>query len=242
MTPRLVRGILLLGFALLIAKIFLAGQMPRYMAPALDPLTGLTAIVLAVMGAIELRGVLRPRIRRDLQAPGQEQGVTGLLLAVPIVLGLALAPKALGASAFADEDLTRYMVTVGPPPSVARDARPLATDGPIEGIDRMAAYLTQQGDRAVGQRARALGLGVRGAGLGSDELTLLRFSIVHCVADAQPLGLLVVASDAASWERDQWVQVDGVLDTRDRAGARLVTIVADSIVPIEEPPNPYLTQ
>ena len=53
---RLVRAALLLGFAGLIAKLFAAGQMVKYMTPALDPLTALTGVALAVMGAIELRG------------------------------------------------------------------------------------------------------------------------------------------------------------------------------------------
>ena len=34
------RGALLVGSALLIAKLFLAGEMVRYMSPALDPLAG----------------------------------------------------------------------------------------------------------------------------------------------------------------------------------------------------------
>jgi uncharacterized repeat protein (TIGR03943 family) len=240
MTARSVRATLLLGFALLIAKIFFAGQMVRYMAPALDPLTVLTAFVLAAMGAVELGGV-RPSRRID-DASGQEQAATGFLLAIPIVIGLLLAPKALGSSMFGDEDLTRIITAVGPSAVAPRRDGQSASEEPVENIPEMAAYLRQDGDRPVGRRARAVGLGVRGMGLGLDELALIRFSIVHCVADAQPLGLLVVTPDAATWERDQWVQVEGILETRERSGARLVTIVADSIVPIEEPRNPYLTQ
>ena len=50
----LVRGGLLLGFSALIAKLFIAGEMVRYMAPALDPLTALTGVAMAAMGAMEI--------------------------------------------------------------------------------------------------------------------------------------------------------------------------------------------
>jgi hypothetical protein len=57
----LVRGGLLLGFSALIAKLFIAGEMVRYMAPTLDPLTALTCVAMGVMGVMEIAaGPRRP--------------------------------------------------------------------------------------------------------------------------------------------------------------------------------------
>src|SRR5262249_22453837 len=47
---RLLRGVLLIGFAALIAKLFITGEMTRYMAPALDPLMAFTGVVVGAMG------------------------------------------------------------------------------------------------------------------------------------------------------------------------------------------------
>ena len=86
----------------------------------------------------------------------------------------------------------------------------------------------------------AIGLVAHSADLPPNEFILLRYMIVHCVADARPIGLLVASSDGAAWGVDQWVAIDGSLASRERSGDRLVTIVADRIVPTDEPGNPYL--
>ena len=60
MTRHYARAALLGGFALLIAKLFLANQMVKYMSPSLDPLTALTGALLAVMAVMELRAARAP--------------------------------------------------------------------------------------------------------------------------------------------------------------------------------------
>ena len=50
-TAAIGRAVLLLASAALIAKLLAIGEMVKYMAPALDPLTALTGFVFAVMGA-----------------------------------------------------------------------------------------------------------------------------------------------------------------------------------------------
>ena len=68
-----------------------------------------------------------------------------------------------------------------------------------------------------------------------EQTPVLRFSIVHCVADARPVALLVVAPASVNIQSDQWVQIDGELSSRAREGDRLVTIVARRITPVAEP-------
>ena len=77
-------------------------------------------------------------------------------------------------------------------------------------------------------------------GLQRREFALLRCSIVHCVADARPVVLLVIAPGDTAPPADSWVQVEGVLSSRDCRGGRLVTIAADRILPVAEPQDPYL--
>src|SRR5205823_3580129 len=50
----LVRGLLLLAVAGLIAKLLVSGQIALYMSPALNPLSGCAGVVLAGMGVFEL--------------------------------------------------------------------------------------------------------------------------------------------------------------------------------------------
>ena len=246
MIHRYVRAALLFGFALLIAKLFVAGEMVKYMSPALDPLTALAGVVLAAMGVVELRGGRAdepPEGAIDdhgLGADRAEQAVTSLLLVVPLALGFLVVPRALGASALGGEEVANLLLSFGAGPAPARAAVPAPPPARIEDVPDLLAYLGRHGEAGLGQRVHVTGRVARSPRLEPDELALLRFSIAHCVADARPLGLLVVAARADTWAPDQWVRVEGTLDRRERDGDRLVSIVAETIAPIEEPSNPYL--
>jgi putative membrane protein len=246
MTHRHVRAALLLGSALLIAKLFFAGEMVKYMNPALDPLTALTGVLLAVMGAMELRG---SRTSEDADhghgraSDRLEQTLTNLLLLVPLALGFLIVPRALGSSALGGESVTNLLLTFGTGPAPAArspSSPPPPPAKPIEDIPDLMTYLRQAGELGVGQQVRVTGLVARSEALRPEEFALLRYSIAHCVADARPLGLLVVTGGDVSWSTDQWVQIDGTLESHEREGDRLVTIAANSITAIEEPNNPYL--
>ena len=234
---RLARSALLLGLAVLIAKLFATGQMALYMSPALDPLTALAAVVLASMGVLEAWVGLRGARAGHTEPAGVDQTLTYLLVLVPLLLGLFVAPRALGSSALGGENVSSLVL------SFARQASPTAaglTTQPIDDVADLLAFLRRAGEAGVGQHVHALGLVARSNDLEPNEFVLLRYSIAHCVADARPIALLVVAPGAAAWRTDTWVEIDGRLGSRERAGDRLVSILADRIVPTEEPSNPYL--
>jgi putative membrane protein len=240
-TIHLRRGTLLLGFAALIAKLFIAGEMVKYMAPALDPLTALTAIVMAVMGVVELMGGWHRAHDHGHQVDAIEQTLTCVLVLLPIGLGILVTPRALGVGALGGENVERLLVAYAPGPAPSPGATPPAPSQPITDTAGLLAYLEQSGVSGVGQRVRVAGLALRGQSQGEREFTLLRYFIAHCVADARPLALLVFASANPPVAADQWVEVEGVLGVSEREGSRLVTIVADRARPIPEPPNPYLS-
>jgi uncharacterized repeat protein (TIGR03943 family) len=236
---RRLRAALLFGFAILIAKLFVAGEMVKYMAPALDPLTGLTGLVLAAMAVMELRGARTVHAHGSGSA-GIEQALTYALVVLPIALGLAVSPRALGAGALGGEDVASLLLAYAPG-GTRTSAGPPAPARAVDDTAGLLAYLQQAGEGGVGQRVRATGLALRSEELGDGEFALLRYSIAHCVADARPVGLLVIASGEREIPVDRWVEVEGALAVRDRQGDRLVTITAERIAPIEEPRSPYLS-
>ena len=198
MSPtRIVRGLLLLGIALLIGKLLATGQMGKYMAPGLDPLSALTALVLSAMAVVELRGA---RAGRRREAPGAEptaphgvdESLTAALLLVVLSVGFVVTPRALGTSGLGGERVTGLLLAFAP-------------------------------------------------GSGADEAALLRYAIVHCVADARPVAFVVVAPPGTELPADQWIEVEGTLAARERGGIRLVAVQARQITPVEEPANPYLS-
>jgi uncharacterized repeat protein (TIGR03943 family) len=241
--------VLLFGLGLVIAKLLLTGQMHYYLSPGLDPLAALTAALLASMGALELHGALPPRM--GSAAPGAP-GVPGAsveldtvltlgVVAVPLLLGLTFIPHGLGSSALGGMPASRLVLafdTTTSPPSP--EAAPPAPRRSIDDVPDLLGYLRQTGMAGVGQHVRVRGLVARDDNLSADEFVLLRYSIVHCVADAQPLGFLVLNARQNGWQTDQWVEIDGTLATQPRGDDRLVAIDAHQIVPTEEPLEPYV--
>jgi uncharacterized repeat protein (TIGR03943 family) len=167
-----------------------------------------------------------------------EGGLTYAVVLLPLVLGMVVAPRALGTSALGGERVTRLLLTFAPgspaPPHRASAAAAVDDIGPL------LAYLRKVGDSSVGQRVRVTGMVTRSDALGADEFALLRYAIAHCVADARPVALLVVAPTPPDVGSDQWVEIEGEVASREREGDRLVTILARRITPVEEPRNPYL--
>jgi uncharacterized repeat protein (TIGR03943 family) len=249
----LARAALLLASAALIAKLFAAGEMAKYITPALDPLTALTGVVLAAMGVIDGWRALHTRDDGDAAAVHDvehadgshggleatfERGLTYAVVLLPIVLGLMLAPRAMGTSALAGERVTHLLLTFAPGSSSA--PRPPKPDESLDDTGPVLAYLRRVGDGSVGQRVRVTGMVMTSDALEAGEFAVLRYAIVHCVADARPVALLVVAPAPVNMPSDQWIQIDGEVSSRPREGDRLVTIVARRITPIAEPNNPYL--
>jgi uncharacterized repeat protein (TIGR03943 family) len=255
---RLIRAALLAGNAVLIGKLFLTGQMVKYMSPALDPLTALAAVVLLAMALVEVRQALARPSHDDCHAVGDhdhsqhehdhdhghhhatsasEAGLTYLLVIGTLALGMALTPRALSASALGGEDLASHLLAIGPrsDTTTAQQVTPVAL---IDDITALVARAQLVGDGIAGQPVRIIGLTAPSGGLEAGEFAVLRYTVVHCVADARPFGLIVAAETTPPV--NQWMEIEGRVAIRDRQGNRLLAIEATSVRPIAEPENPYI--
>jgi uncharacterized repeat protein (TIGR03943 family) len=242
--------VLLVGVTGLIVKLMLTGQMVKYMSPALDPLTLAAASVVLVMALAELSQVWRrPAAEHHHEATAEpdehghthggraEQALTVLLLGGSLALGLLLTPRALTTAALGGEDLAAYLLAFGPPPA----SRPvsMAASQPIEDVPELLSFVQRVGEGSLGQRVRVTGLVAPGGGLLPGEFAIMRYAIVHCVADARPLGLLI-SYNGATPPSSQWIEIEGVIALRERQGNRWLTIEATATRPVAEPANPYV--
>jgi putative membrane protein len=243
---RLPRAFLLIGFGLLIAKLFATGEMSKYMNSALDPLTIFAGALMTIMGAVELVLALTGVALVPHHTPGGDDGwldrtLTYALVLLPLVLGLAVAPKALGTAALGGEALVRLAEPLlAAPAGWDRSAPPLAPRQPIDDVSQLLGYLHRVGEMGIGQEVHVIGLVARSDELQPNEFALLRFMIAHCVADARATAVIIVAPGDVTLPNDQWVEISGTLTGRELNGARVASILARGITPIKEPAQPYI--
>jgi uncharacterized repeat protein (TIGR03943 family) len=243
---RLLRASLLAGLGLLIIKLLATGQLARYLSPMLDPLTLLVGLAVLLMAGVEAwRALVDPPCQQDddhghahaTAGPAQWGGL--LLLGGTLALGTVLVPRALSTAALAGDDPTAYVA--GPRALAAPEAAisPAQAAPAIEDFTDFMRFLRDHGQAGAGQPVRLIGLVTLTTNLRPGEFTLMRYAVVHCVADAQAYGVVVYRPQATVQE-NQWVQVDGIVATRPREGFRLVAIEAATVTPVPEPEQPYM--
>jgi putative membrane protein len=236
---RLARGALLLATAVVIAKLFATGQMRYYLSSSFDWLTALTAVILAIVGGLELSGAYRSRAH-TVAGHGEIDGVLALgVAAVPLLVSMFISPRALGTDALGGTQASQLVLAYaeGPPPTVSA----AAPRQPIGDVPDLLSYLRQAGEGGVGQHVHVRGLVTRSGDLPDNQFVLVRYAIVHCVADAQPMGFLIAFTDGADLSANRWVEVDGTLASEPRGSDRLVAIRATQILNSDEPPDPYVS-
>lgn len=164
------------------------------------------------------------------------------LVLLPIVLGLAVPPQPLGASALTNREINAGLNETSMPGIVGATANLPTTEKNI--LDWWRTFRSSQAvnedERIIGQEARVLGFVYHDERYGEGHFMLVRYTVSCCVADASALALVVASPEAATLESDQWVEVSGVFSPGDLPNWKMPVLVARSITPVDVPDQPYL--
>jgi len=98
-----------------------------------------------------------------------------------------------------------------------------------------------------GLKVRTIGFVYRSDDMADDLLTIARFKITCCAADATPVGVAVRTPDAKTYTSDTWIEVRGAVERQTIRG-REVTVIAvdpaerekDGVLEVEVPDKPYI--
>lgn len=91
-----------------------------------------------------------------------------------------------------------------------------------------------------GEEATITGFVYRDNRFTEEQFMVSRFTVSCCVADAAPIGLVVDWADTPDLPSDQWVEVRGHFEEGTFNGETMPILVADEIVLIDPPAQPYL--
>ena len=163
----------------------------------------------------------------------------GLLLVVsPIVLGLLIPPRPLGAAAMSTRDLSAKSLTSVTAPETDVLSKP---KGDKNILDWLVEFQSANNPAAFnGQEARVIGFIYRDDRFAANEFMVSRFTISCCAADAAPIGLLVRAGDDVALADDSWVEVRGHFEAGQLDGESMPLLIATDITQTDVPEQPYL--
>jgi uncharacterized repeat protein (TIGR03943 family) len=164
------------------------------------------------------------------------------LVLLPIVLGLAVPPQPLGASALANREVNAGLTQTTLPGIVGSVTQKATTDkNVLDWWKTFRASPNLNEDQAViGQEARVVGFVYKDKRYGDHHFLVIRYLVSCCVADASALGLLVAWPEGAKLKNDQWVEVSGTFRPGELEGWKMPVLIAKSVTPVSMPDQPYL--
>ena len=94
----------------------------------------------------------------------------------------------------------------------------------------------------VGKTLTMKGFTYNGPGLQSNQLFLLRFGMIHCVADSGAFGLMIQFPNNIHIPNDQWYQATGTMDTvyYPQMKTKIPVLKVTSYKIIPKPNDPYV--
>jgi uncharacterized repeat protein (TIGR03943 family) len=238
-----------LSLSLLALWVLIGGHSDLYIAPNVRWTLWLASaagvVIAAIDGYVAWRRGDRPRnlwqrVQRCL--PGRRQRLAYGFLFAPFVVGLFVPPLVLGAGSILSHD---GVVTLIPAPrSVSTgiagpSSAPLAIDL-LQLQDRMRAGASLQGSPLAIE-----GFVYHQPGLPPQEALLARFITPHCVAEAQPVALVLRLPDGSPQHphlpaNNTWVHVIGTLSAGTANGQAASVLDIRSLTTIAIPLDPYL--
>ncbi|AHB87450.1 protein of unknown function DUF1980 [Thermosynechococcus sp. NK55a] len=184
------------------------------------------------------------RLWRGRVTPGQHAALlparwTLTILIFAAVAGLVITPRPFNSATAIHRGLEDGLtVTRNRPVAFRLNQRPQERTL-IDWIRTLDVY--PEPDAYSGLPARIEGFAVHSPQLPQTYLTLSRFVITCCAADAYPVGLPVkLGRSRQAYPQDQWFRVEGRMTTETLNNRRQLVLVAETITPIPEPENPFM--
>jgi putative membrane protein len=237
----LLKAALLAGLALMLYSKFSNGTLAFYINQRFAWLVFVGVLILAALALTMAHRLMEQRAAIERGSAGRGHRLSWpavILVSIPILMGLLVPARPLGASAIASRG-----IGLSAPGSAGGNAivAQRAPGGPKNILDWLRAFSRQSDPAAfAGQEVDVIGFVYRDPRNADNQFWVSRFIVSCCVADATAIGLLVETDQASALALDSWVRVTGRLRVGEFAGERLPVIAPDMIEPTEQPEHPYL--
>jgi uncharacterized repeat protein (TIGR03943 family) len=242
MTPTLIKAVTLVAMGLFLYSRFMSGKLLFYINERFVWLTLLAALGCILVG-MSYRYRPAHSHNHDHDHGDHHHGKLswgGLsLIVLPIILGLLVPPKPLGAAAMVNRDVSIESLTSAAAPEVSSVlAKPKREKNILDWLIEFRS--SSDIDAFTDQQAKLVGFVYRDDRFAEDQFMVSRFVLSCCAADAAPLGIMVHSPESAGLADDQWVEVKGHFEIGQFSGEELPILMAETITPTDIPAQPYL--
>jgi putative membrane protein len=244
---RLAKVSLFIGLGIFLVSRLLNGSLNFYIHPRFNLLTVLTAVCLVAVGVNYALSQHQANHNEHEHDHDHEHNhdvswIGLLLLALPVLLGFFVKPQPLGAAALGNREVSAGSLTSAQAPESSRLTM-LANAGERNILDWL--YLFQASPdlgEFEAEKGHVIGFVYKDDRFSGDQFMVSRFTVSCCVADANPIGLIVRWPETAALQSDEWVDVEGHFEIGTFNGTKMPILVADRVSKTEPPDQPYLYQ
>lgn len=244
-TYRMFQAMIMTALGFFLLQRFWSGQLIIYIHRRFIWLALLAALTLIALAQAMFNN--RPPIREEKdgmlvnrEAP-RGSGWRLLMMLVPLLLGLFVPVRSLGAEAAESRQVSQAVtLTAG---SEVKDTVLTMDPGSRSLLEWLWTFdITEDKSTLAGQPVRLEGFVLRNETLPEGQFMVARFIITCCVADASAIGIPVQPPGDPDSQLSGWIRVEGVMSVAESAGRETPLILAETIQSIPEPDQPYLYQ
>jgi putative membrane protein len=247
-----IRATILAATGLYLLYLAAGGTVTRYIAERFVWLTWFAAVMFLLLAVLSVMVLVRrsPESAHDHEHHDHAHSLTdsrlsshlrawaGLgIVALPVLLGVLVPSNPLDSRAIEEQAVSDLM-------SIQSSDSEVIQDDPMQRtvLDWLKVFsLSTDLNSFNGQQAEIVGFVYHDPQLDrANQFMVARFIVSCCVADAQPIGIVVEWSEAASLREDSWVRVNGIFEMRQLEGIDFPWLVAQTISLVDQPQNPYL--
>jgi putative membrane protein len=234
------KALLLIMTAIFLTEKLVSGKLFYYIGPRFSWLAIVAVALLIILaGAYDLVGRKADADAHDGHDHDHERPSVWplVIVAVPLVLGVVIPARPLGATAVETRGMTTDVAL-----NSGSDTSTLTIIPSERNLLDWVRAINESSDPASldGQEVDVVGFVYRDPRFAEDQFMVGRFTLTCCVADALAIGLVVQSTEAEALQADTWVRIKGKFQAGDAAGQAMPILVADEIVRVEEPEQPYL--
>lgn len=223
----LIETLLLGALGLMLLSKAERGVLAYYIHPRYAPLVIGAAIVLLLIAAARARGIVGAGAE---SLRGRWPGY--LLVAVPLLIGILLPARPLGADALPADTLPNS----GP----GQGAIPLGGDTRDWNLLQWGTALATGGQELAGQPVDLIGFVHQDPRRARAGFVVARYAISCCIADVRGIGIPVVWPEGATLAANSWVRVRGRFGQTTIDGRPTPAILATAVEAVPQPNEPYL--